>query len=67
MIFTSCARWPKAKLCYERKQLDAIARQFKDGASMTRLSRKHSLPLKDIEFVIRMKMLNSIPPNIGHG
>jgi len=38
-------------------QMDAIARQFKHGASMTRLSRKHSLPLSTVEFVIRMKML----------
>jgi len=38
-------------------QMDAIAREFKDGASMKRLSRKHSLPLLTIEFVIRMKML----------
>lgn len=38
-------------------QMDAIARQFKHGASMTRLSHKHSLPLLTIEFVIRMKIL----------
>lgn len=38
-------------------QMDAIHRQFKDGASMTRLGRKHSLPKSTIEFIIRMKML----------
>ena len=38
-------------------QMAAIARQFKHGASLTRLSRKHSLPLLTIEGVIRMKML----------
>ena len=38
-------------------QMDAIHRQFKDGASMTRLSRKHSLPRSTVEFIIRMKML----------
>ena len=38
-------------------QIDAIAIQFKHGSSMTRLSRKHSLPLSTIEGVIRMKML----------
>lgn len=37
--------------------MDDIHRQFKDGASMTRLSRKHSLPRSTIEFIIRMKML----------
>lgn len=37
--------------------MDAIHRQFKDGASMTRLSRKHSLPKSTIEFIIRMKMI----------
>lgn len=35
--------------------MDAIHRQFKDGASMTRLSRKHSLPKSTVEFIIRMK------------
>ena len=38
-------------------QMDAITRQFKDGSSMMSVARKHSLPLKAIEFVIRMKML----------
>lgn len=36
--------------------MDAIHRQFMDGASMRRLSRKHSLPLDTVECVIRMKM-----------
>jgi Mor family transcriptional regulator len=38
-------------------QMDNIASQFNNGASMRRLSRKHSLPLEVIEGVIRMKML----------
>ena len=37
-------------------QMDAIYRQFVDGASLTRLSRKHSLPKSTVEFVIRMEM-----------
>lgn len=39
------------------EQMDLITKQFKDGSSMKRLSRKHSLPLHIVENIIRMKLL----------
>lgn len=48
-------------------QMDDIHRQFKDGASMTRLGRKHSLPRSTIEFIIRMKMLGHANTEMKHG
>lgn len=45
------------------KRDEQIASQFAHGASMKRLSRKHSLPLLAIEDIIRFEMLTRSQPN----
>ncbi len=37
-------------------QMNAIFREFNDGASVRSLSRKHSLPSRAVEFVLCLKM-----------